>query len=259
MAYLEQFNQRIQNIFNQLMNRSAPYQPLLLRILHGVSGMLVIAAIISGFLVYNTFDKRFGKIPIPKIDPIQDIHGTVGLFLLLLLPAFTLYSFHAGEKRLLQPDFLQKLSQVGKPIWWVSLQRLTNTLMLIAAVLAVISGRMMKEEWLPIGELNHLWYYFHLTAWVIMICCLAIHVLMSAKVVGAPLLLSMLSWKFRHEDSPKNWFSRLRGWFSNFPNHFQAGISQFVQGSLILRIIEVVVLGGVITAFVLPLFFSAGE
>jgi cytochrome b subunit of formate dehydrogenase len=238
------------------MNRSAPYQPLLLRILHGVSGILVIAAIISGFLVYNTFDKRFGKIPIPKIDPIQDIHGTMGLFFLLLLPIFALYSFHAGEKRLLQPDSLQKLSQLGKPIWWVSLQRLTNTLMLIAAVLVVISGRMMKEEWLPIGELDHVWYYFHLIAWVIMICCLAVHILMSAKVGGAPLLLSILSWKFRPEDSPKNWFSRLRGWWNNFPNNLWAGINQFVQGSVTVKIIEVVVIGGVITAFVLPLFFS---
>jgi hypothetical protein len=37
------------------MNRSTPYQPLILRILHGISGTLVIGAIISGFLVYNTF------------------------------------------------------------------------------------------------------------------------------------------------------------------------------------------------------------
>ena len=90
------------------MSSSAPYQPLLLRILHGISGILVITAIITGFLVYNTFDQRFGKIPIPKIEPIQDIHGTVALCFLLLLPAFALYSFHAGEKRLLQPDSLQK-------------------------------------------------------------------------------------------------------------------------------------------------------
>ncbi|MFM5981538.1 MAG: cytochrome b/b6 domain-containing protein, partial [Sphaerospermopsis kisseleviana] len=47
------------------MTRSAPYQPLLLRIIHGVNGILVIAAIITGFLVYNTFDQRFGKLPIP--------------------------------------------------------------------------------------------------------------------------------------------------------------------------------------------------
>ncbi|GAX37409.1 cytochrome b/b6 domain-containing protein [Nodularia sp. NIES-3585] len=241
------------------MSRSAPYQPFLLRVLHGISGILVITAIITGFLVYNTFDQRFGKIPIPQIDPIQDIHGTLGLLFLLLLPAFALYSFHAGEKRLLQPDSIEKLTQVGKPIWWVSLQRIVNTLMLIASVLAVISGRMMKEEWLPIGELDHLWYYFHLIAWVIMVCCLATHLLMSAKVGGAPLLLSMLSWKFRPEDSPRNWYSRWRSWLSNLSHNFSAGINQLIQSNSSLRIIEVFVLVGIITAFVLPLFFSGGE
>ncbi|MDP5337141.1 MAG: cytochrome b/b6 domain-containing protein [Nodularia sp. (in: cyanobacteria)] len=241
------------------MSRSAPYQPFLLRVLHGLSGILVITAIITGFLVYNTFDQRFGKIPIPKIDPIQDIHGTVGLLFLLLLPAFALYSFHAGEKRLLQPDSIQKLTQVGKPIWWVSLQRIVNTLMLIASVLAVISGRMMKEEWLPIGELDHLWYYFHLIAWVIMVCCLATHLLMSAKVGGAPLLLSMLSWKFRPEDSPRNWYSRWQSWLSNFSQNLSAGINQLTQSNSSLKIIEVFVLVGIIAAFVLPLFFSGGE
>ncbi|MFM2063014.1 MAG: hypothetical protein RLZZ507_2684 [Cyanobacteriota bacterium] len=241
------------------MTGSAPYQPLLLRILHGISGILVIAAIITGFLVYNTFDKRFGKLPIPKIDPIQDIHGTAGLFFLLLLPAFALYSFHAGERRLLQADSIEKLSQFNKPIWWVSLQRLANTLMLIASVLAVVSGRMMKEEWLPIGELDHIWYYFHLIAWLIMICCLAIHLLMSAKVGGTPLLLSMFSWKFRTEDSPRNWYSRFSGWWHNFPNNLSAEINQLMQKNLGLRIIEVFVLLGIVAAFVLPLFFAGGE
>ena len=237
------------------MNRSAPYQPLILRILHGVSGILVIDAIISGFLVYNTFDKRFGYIPIPKINPIQDIHGTFGLLFLILLPFFAVYSFHAGKKRLLQSDSIQKLTQVGKPIWWVNLQRLVNTKMLLAAVLAVVSGRMMKEEWLPTGELDHIWYYAHLIAWLIMICCLAIHVLMSAKVGGVPLLLSILSWKFRPEDSPANWYSRLRGWLGNFSNNTKGEINQFMGGSLLLKIIEVMVLGGIIAAFILPVFF----
>jgi thiosulfate reductase cytochrome b subunit len=241
------------------MTRSAPYQPLFLRILHGFSGILAITAIITGFLVYNTFDKRFGSIPIPRIDPIQDIHGTAGLFFLLLLPAFALYSFHAGERRLLQSDSIEKLSQFNKPIWWVSLQRLANTLMLIAAVFAVVSGRMMKEEWLPIGEFNHIWYSFHLIAWVIIVFCLAIHLLMSAKVGGVPLFLSMFSWNVRTKDSPKNWVSRLRGWWGNFPNHLGEKFNQLMQSNFILRIIEVFILLGIIAAFVLPLFFSGGE
>lgn len=241
------------------MSRSAPYQPLLLRILHGVSAILVITAIITGFLVYNTFDQRFGGISIPRIDPIQDIHGTLGLAFLLLLPVFALYSFHAGEKRLLQPDSIQKLTQVGKPIWWVSLQRIVNTLMLFASILAVISGRMMKEEWLPVGELDHLSYYFHLIAWVIMLCGLAIHLLMSAKVGGAPLLLSMLSWKFRTGDGPRNWYSDFRSWLSNFSQNFSGEINQLIESNFSLRIIELVVLLGIIAAFALPLFVFSSE
>ena len=241
------------------MTRSAPYQPLIFRILHGVTGILVIGAIISGFLVYNTFDKRFGYIPIPKINPIQDIHGTFGVFFLILLPFFAVYSFHAGKKRLLQADSIQKLTQFGKPIWWVSLQRLVNTKMLFAAVLAVISGRMMKEEWLPTGEFDHIWYYVHLIAWLIMICFLAIHVLMSAKVGGVPLLLSILSWKFRAEDNPLSWYSRLCGWLSNFYDNIQGEINQFMAGSLLLKIIEVIVLAGIIAAFILPLFLSGNQ
>ncbi|HLP88372.1 MAG TPA: cytochrome b/b6 domain-containing protein [Nostocaceae cyanobacterium] len=232
------------------MSRTAPYQPLLLRILHGVSAILVIGAIVSGFLVYNTFDGRFGKIQIPKIDPIQDIHGTLGLFFLILLPAFALYSLYAGQRRLIQPDSLQQLTQIGKPIWWVSLQRLANTFMLIAAVLAVISGRMMKEEWLPSGELDHIWYYLHLIAWIVMIGCLAIHILFSAKVGGGSLLVSMINWQFRTEDSPQLWLSRLNSFFANFPTF----VNQWKQRNLTLKILEIMVLLGILIAFILPAF-----
>jgi hypothetical protein len=240
------------------MTRSAPYQPLWLRILHGVSAILAIAAIITGFLVYNTYDRRFGSIAFLQLPESQDIHGTIALCFLLVLPAFALYSFHAGQKRLVQSDSLQQLSQVGKPIWWVSLQRLANTLMLIAAILAVNSGRMMKEEWLPRREFYHIWYSLHLSAWVVMVCCVAIHLLMSAKVGGAPLLLSIFSWKFRPEDSPGQWSNRFRGWLSRSAN-LSGLMNNFTQNNFYLRIIEVIVLAGIVTAFVLPVFFSGGE
>jgi hypothetical protein len=92
-----------------------------------------------------------------------------------------------------------------------------------------------------------------------MICCLAIHILMSAKVGGVPLLLSIISWKFRPEDSPVNWYSRLRSWLSNFSDHIQEEINQFMGGSLLLKIIEVIVLLGIIAAFILPVFFSSEQ
>jgi cytochrome b561 len=195
------------------MARTAPYQPLVLRILHGIVALLVIGAILTGFWVYNTYDGRWGQLTLPQLPDIQGIHGTLGLSFLIVLPAFALYSFHVGQRRLIQADTCQQLTrQIGKPIWWITAQRVTNTAMLLAGTFSVISGRMMLEEWLPSGELNHIWYYLHLSGWVVMVCCLALHLLMSAKVGGVPLLLSMLSIRYRPDDSPALWSNTIRTW-----------------------------------------------
>jgi len=44
------------------MSRSAPYQPLLLRLFHNAHALLVLGALITGFWVYNTYDGRFGTL-----------------------------------------------------------------------------------------------------------------------------------------------------------------------------------------------------
>jgi Prokaryotic cytochrome b561 len=195
------------------MARTAPYQPLVLRILHGIIALFVIGALLTGFWVYNTYDGRWGQLTLPQIQDIQGIHGTLGLSFLIVLPAFALYSFHVGQKRLIQADVCKQVTrQIGKPIWWITMQRFTNTAMLLAGTFSVISGRMMLEEWLPSGELNHIWYYLHLSGWVVMVCCLALHLLMSAKVGGIPLLLSMLSIRYRPDDSPALWINTIRNW-----------------------------------------------
>lgn len=128
------------------MPDSKPYQPSLLRFLHGINALIALLAIITSFWVYNTFDGRLIKLPLPEINDIIGIHGTFGLAFLLLMPAFALYSFHVGHKRLVQSDSLAKLRQIGKPIWWYSLHRMVNTVMLIAATWALITGRMMKRN-----------------------------------------------------------------------------------------------------------------
>ena len=195
------------------MPQSKPYQPLLLRLLHGVNAILVIGAAITGFLVYDSWDGRFGKLGLTlKNRDLIDIHGTFGFFFLPLMILFTIYSIRAGSKRLVQPDSLNKLTQFGKPIWWVTLQRLANTLMLIAAIFALVSGKFQDENWLPNGEVNHVWYYIHLIAWCGIIASLAIHILMSIKVGGIPLILSMFDPKFRPEDHPARWPEKFKAW-----------------------------------------------
>ena len=97
----------------------------------------------------------------------------IALTFLLFLPLFVLYSFHLGYRRLLQEQSFSQLKQFGKLVWWISLHRLANTLMLLAVTFAVVTGRMMKEEWLPSGEIHHQWYLAHLVAWLCVFASLA--------------------------------------------------------------------------------------
>ncbi|MBD2775576.1 cytochrome b/b6 domain-containing protein [Iningainema tapete] len=228
-----------------------PYQPLLLRILHGLNGLFLIAAILTALWTYDTYDGRWGRIPLPSVREIEGIHGTFGLYTLLIFPAFVLYSFHRGHKRLIQPDSFAKLAQVGKPIWWYTLNRFTNTFALVALTFALFSGKMMDEQWLPKGELNHGWYYAHLIAWVIMVMAIALHLLMNAKVGGAPLLLSMLNWQFRDKDSPTFWFAHFSNWWLSFR---QGSKSNWFRSMSTLMVLELVILISLAAAWIVPLF-----
>lgn len=194
------------------MKPTQPYQPLLLRLLHGATGLFLIAAVVTAFWTYNTYDGRWGTLPLPAFPAIEGIHGTFGLWTLLVFPLLVVYSFQRGQRRLVQPDTLPKLVQVGKPVWWYSLSRLANTLALLAVTGALFSGKMMDETWLPQGELSHRWYYAHLLSWVGVVAAIALHLLLNAKVGGLPLLASMLNWRFRAADSPRLW-----------PGHIAAG------------------------------------
>jgi Prokaryotic cytochrome b561 len=222
------------------MSQSHPYQPVLLRILHSVAALLTVLALISGFWVYNTYDKRWGGLALPMLGDIQGIHGTIALTFLLFLPVFALYSFRLGYRRLVQEQSFIQLKQLGKPVWWMSAQHFANTLMLLAATFAVVTGRMMKEEWLPAGEIHCPWYLTHLVAWVCVFISLALHLLMGAKVGGVPLLVSMFNWKIRGQDTPRSWFQGIK----------------IKHSSLVLKVIEGIVIGGIIMAFILPVFNS---
>ncbi|MGI0483826.1 cytochrome b/b6 domain-containing protein [Pantanalinema rosaneae CENA516] len=232
------------------MKLTQPYQPLLLRILHGFTGLFLVAAILTAFWTYDTYDGRWGRIPLPSYRDIEGIHGTFGLWTLLIFPAFVIYAFHRGQKRLVQPDSFTKLAQVGAPIWWYTLNRFTNTLALLALTFALFSGKMMDETWLPKGELNHAWYYAHLIGWVIMVVAIALHLLINARVGGVPVLLSMLNWQFRDQDSPKLWSNHLSQWWTRFQ---KGSWSTWFQSPRILVVLEMAILLSLVAAWIIPL------
>ncbi|MEB3219314.1 MAG: cytochrome b/b6 domain-containing protein [Nostocales cyanobacterium 94392] len=232
-----------------------PYQPLLLRILHGLTGLFAILAIITAFWTYDVYDGRWGQIPLPKWTEIEGIHGTFGLWTLLIFPLFAIYAFHRGQGRLIQSDSLSKLTRFGQPIWWYSLHRLVNTLSILALTFAVFSGKMMDENWLPQGELNHSWYYAHLISWLVLVSCIALHLLMSIKVGGVPLILSMINWRFRSKDSPNLWRKNIANWRDNFDMII---IKQWLSSLSLLKAIEIFVLINIVLAWVISLVKETG-
>jgi hypothetical protein len=229
---------------------SQPYQPLLLRILHGLTGLCAILALITAFWTYNTYDGRWGKIPLPKFAEIEGIHGTFGLWTLLVFPLFVIYAFNQGKQRLIQSNSLSTLNQFGQSIWWYTLHRLVNTLSIFAVTFAVFSGKMMDEKWLPKGELDRSWYYAHLISWLIVVFCLALHLLMSIKVGGIPLISSMLNWRFRSQDSPALWRTTFKNWGKNFTFTL---VKRWLLSFSLLKFLEIFILTSVVLAWVISI------
>lgn len=229
------------------MSPPSIYQPILLRLLHGLNTLLILSSLLTGFWVYNTYDGRLGKFLWPKMEGIIDIHGSFGLFFLFVLPVFALYSFRVGQKRLMQANSLTQLAQVRSPGWWLSLQRITSTGILLAASFSLLTGRMMKEDWLPDGDLMQTWYLLHLTGWAMMIVFLSVHLLTHFKVGGVPLLLSMSSLKSRPEDNLRESFKKMMS--NNSPSASQPLGSTLSS----LKLVEFVVLTSILAAIFLPL------
>lgn len=161
-----------------------PYQPSLLRLLHGASALLVPLAWLTGLLVYSTFDGRFGRLPFRLAGEWIDIHGTVGVLLWPIALLFGVYALTAGRPRLRQP---------------------ANALALLALVLAVGSGKLMQENWLREGQFDHLVYSVHLLAWLLLAAVVVTHVLSVLQRGGWPLARSMASVEVRPGDQPRHW------------------------------------------------------
>jgi hypothetical protein len=232
------------------MTRSQPYQPLALRTLHGSISALIVIALLTGVLIYNSSDRRFGYLPIPTIPKIESIHKLFGRVFLLVIPFFAIYSFGAGRHRLIQPDSIKRLKSIGKPIWWYTLHRIVNTFMLLGATLALVSGREMQVGLLGQGELKHTWYTLHLVSWLLIFGCLAMHLLMIAKIGGVPLMISIFSFVYRPKDRPAILVKSFCSWFSPkwliswLTNHLK--IQKY---NIILLVLELIVMAGITFAW----------
>ena len=112
-----------------------PYQPSLLRLLHGATALLVPLAWLTGLLVYSRYDGRFGRLPFTLPGEWIDIRGTVGVLLWPIALLFGLYALTACRARLRLP---------------------ANAIALLALGLAVGSGKLMQEDWLRDGQVHHL-------------------------------------------------------------------------------------------------------
>ena len=185
--------------------RRSPAFPLLLRLLHGLTAVATLGAIATALWTYDTYDGRWFRVYLPRWTAIEGIHGTLGLWSLLLFPAFALYAFDRGRSRLIQNDTVAQVRQLGSPRGWYALHRLTDTVALLSLTVALFTGKMMDEHWLPRGELHHRWYYAHLASWVLLVAAIALHVLLAARVGGLPLLKGM--WSRRPDDG-----DRLKRW-----------------------------------------------
>jgi hypothetical protein len=166
-----------------------PYQPSLLRLLHGFTALLVPLAWLTGLLVYSSHDGRFGSLPFRLPGEWIDIHGTVGVLLWPIALLFGLYALTAGRARLRQP---------------------ANAIALLALALAVGSGKLMDEDWLREGQFQHVVYSLHLLAWLLIALAVALHVSAVLRRGGLSLARSMASVELRSGDLPGQWFDQIR-------------------------------------------------
>ena len=166
-----------------------PYQPSLLRLLHGITALLVLGCWLSGLIVYSRYDGRWGRLPFTPGGNWIYLHGLAGFLLLPLGLAFAAYALSLGRPRL---------------------KRITNTMALGALGLAVATGKLMQEDWLRDGQLHHLAYSLHLVAWLLIGLAVLLHVGDSLRLGGVPLLASMANTSLRPGDRPGDWPEQVR-------------------------------------------------
>jgi len=171
---------------------AVPYQPSLLRVLHGATAVLVVIGWITGLLLLGSFDGRWGRLPFTLDGEWIELHGHVGVVLALVLLLFVPYALTLGAGRL---------------------RRFANSLPLMALVLAVASGLQMESDFLVNHATPPLPYALHLTAWLLLAVSVPLHLIGAVRRGGWPLTASMLSLRLLPHDGPLQWPGQLLRYF----------------------------------------------
>lgn len=207
------------------MPKSRPYQPLIFRLLHALHGGLVLASVVTGFWMYNTWDHRLAKLPLPEADTnLLSIHHRIGEVLTPLVVIFLIYSLVAGRRRLIQTKSIKQLANPTKPAGQYALHRLVNTGLLGMLILSMVSSRQFGgAKALIQGEWDNTWYNLHVFAWASIVVLVFAHVLLGLKVGGVPLIQSMIDRRVRPQDSPVKWPQRFKDWTQSIGAKKDAG------------------------------------
>jgi hypothetical protein len=73
---------------------------------------------------------------------------------------------------------------------------------------------------------------------------------MSIKVGGIPLILSMLNWRFRNQDSPALWRTNFTNWRKNLAF---TKVKQWLLSFSLLKFLEILILTIIILAWVISI------
>ncbi|MFN5162964.1 MAG: cytochrome B [Cyanobacteriota bacterium] len=166
-----------------------PYQPSLLRLLHAPTALVVAGCWLSGLLVYLVYDGRWARLPLAASTDWIDVHGSLGVLLVLVFCVFAPYALTVGRVRLL---------------------RLANALPLAALTLSIGTGLLMSENSVRAGELDTFVYRLHLAGWLGMGLAVAFHLAAVFARGGWPLARSMFSLPLQRGDRPADWPDQLR-------------------------------------------------
>ena len=171
-----------------------PYQPSLLRVIHAAVAGAVSIGWLTGLVIYSKYDGRLFHLPWTYNGNLWELHDYAGNFLLPVAILLAIYAVTLGNWRLNKPS---------------------NTVMLLALALPLLSGNGMHSKWLIEGQFDHLIYKIHLLGWMLIAAGLIWHIAGALKRGGVKLVASMADLQVKEHDKPSDWPKQMLNWLGH--------------------------------------------